>query len=150
MPLQIPQTISTNYFQVLEVAREQSESSSANRPSYHNNQNLLASVKGNQVPAEFSSMDQADFSMKPWTPKNGEECQFKCCHFCRPNLQERAYLSMDAIANADIPLTAVHGFGFHTSDFKNRPISAVNVVKNLGLRQPPQPVRLLIPTQNQY
>lgn len=92
-------------------------------------------------------MHQASLPLKPWTPQNGEECQFKCCPYCRPSLQERAWLPLDAIVNADIPLTAVHGFGFHLSDFKQRPVSDVNVVKNLGLREPPPPVRISLPTQ---
>jgi len=76
---------------------------------------------------------------KPWLPF--KECQFKCCHTCRPTLGERAYLSLNGIANGDIPATATIGFGFHLQ--KRRPVTSVDIIKTIGLRTPPAPVRFL-------
>ena len=75
---------------------------------------------------------------KPWLPAKGGECQFKCCHFCRPTLVDRSFLSLNGIANGDIPPTAITGFGFHLQ--KKRPIGLVKHVLNLGLRPSAPPV----------
>ncbi|EKD19993.1 uncharacterized protein L3040_002329 [Drepanopeziza brunnea f. sp. 'multigermtubi'] len=61
--------------------------------------------------------------MKPWLPLRDGECQFKVCHTCRPNFQERSFLSLNGIARNDIPPTAITGFGFHLR--KARPVSLV-------------------------
>ncbi|RDL39451.1 uncharacterized protein BP5553_03791 [Venustampulla echinocandica] len=74
---------------------------------------------------------------KPWLPIQGGECQFKCCHKCRPTLGERAYLSLNGIADNDVPLTASTGFGFHLD--KVRPVTLVKYVKSIGLRPSPPP-----------
>ncbi|KAG9236601.1 hypothetical protein BJ875DRAFT_541200 [Amylocarpus encephaloides] len=75
---------------------------------------------------------------KPWVPIRGTECQFKCCHRCRHTYSERTWLSLDGIADNDVPWTAVTGFGFHL--MKSRPVSRVEHVKNLGLRPNPKPL----------
>jgi hypothetical protein len=77
---------------------------------------------------------------KPWLPLKGGECQFKCCHMCRPTCGDRSYLSLNGIANDDIPLTAITGFGFHL--MKQRPVALWKHVQNLGLRPNPPPVRI--------
>ncbi|TGO57083.1 hypothetical protein BOTNAR_0209g00120 [Botryotinia narcissicola] len=74
---------------------------------------------------------------RPWLPSRGTECQFKCCHTCRPTLLDRSYLSLNAIADDDLPCTATTGFGFNLQKF--RPVGNVEVVKNLGLRPNPVP-----------
>ncbi|KAK8901769.1 hypothetical protein ACHAQE_002390 [Botrytis cinerea] len=74
---------------------------------------------------------------RPWLPSRGTECQFKCCHTCRPTLLDRSYLSLNAIANDDLPCTATTGFGFNLQKF--RPVGNAEVVKNLGLRPNPVP-----------
>jgi hypothetical protein len=79
---------------------------------------------------------QTNTQKKPWLPK--QECQFRCCHACRNNLGERAYLSLNGIANGDIPPTAITGYGFHV--LRQRPVVRVELVKNLGLRPVPIPV----------
>ncbi|KAL2075537.1 hypothetical protein VTL71DRAFT_480 [Oculimacula yallundae] len=79
-----------------------------------------------------------DNGLKPWFPLPGGECQFKCCHFCRPSLKERSFLSLNGIADGDIPSTSITGFGFHL--LGKRPVALVKHVKNLGLRpNPPSP-----------
>ncbi|KAK0128547.1 hypothetical protein ONS95_000513 [Cadophora gregata] len=75
--------------------------------------------------------------LKPWFPLQGGECQFKCCHFCRPSMKERSFLSLNGIANGDIPATTITGFGFHLQ--RKRPVALVKHVKNLGLRPNPPP-----------
>lgn len=69
---------------------------------------------------------------KSWKPVG--ECQFKCCHHCRPSLVDRTWLSLDGIVNDDIPLTAITGYGFHLQ--KKRPVAPVEVVEHIGLRYP--------------
>jgi hypothetical protein len=79
---------------------------------------------------------------KSWLPT--QECQFKCCHRCRPSCRERSYLSLNAVADGELPATAITGFGFHYQ--KERPVARVEHVKNLGLRPNPimRKVRLQI------
>ncbi|KAH7342682.1 hypothetical protein BKA65DRAFT_526743 [Rhexocercosporidium sp. MPI-PUGE-AT-0058] len=79
-----------------------------------------------------------DNGLKPWFPLQGGECQFKCCHFCRPSLKERSFLSLNGIADGDIPSTSITGFGFHLQ--KQRPVALVKHVQNLGLRPNPAPL----------
>ncbi|PMD59238.1 uncharacterized protein K444DRAFT_591416 [Hyaloscypha bicolor E] len=76
-------------------------------------------------------------SSKPWLPLRGGECQFKVCHSCRPTCEIRSYLSLNGIANNDIPPTAITGFGFNLT--RKRPVALVEHVKNLGLRKNPPP-----------
>ncbi|CZT01079.1 uncharacterized protein RAG0_08885 [Rhynchosporium agropyri] len=78
-----------------------------------------------------------DNGLKPWFPLQGGECQFKCCHVCRPSLRERSYLSLNGIADGDIPSTSIMGFGFHLTG--QRPVGLVKHVQNLGLRPNPPP-----------
>lgn len=70
---------------------------------------------------------------KSWLPTH--ECQFKCCHTCRPGLAERNYLSLNAVANGELPATAITGFGFHYQ--RKRPVALVKHARNLGLRSNP-------------
>ena len=64
---------------------------------------------------------------------------YKICPFCRPSAADRAYLSLNAVANGEIPPTAATGFGFHL--LGERPVVDANVVRNIGLRSAP-PVSL--------
>jgi hypothetical protein len=68
-----------------------------------------------------------------WIPKEEDECQFKCCHNCRPTCEARSYLSVDGILKDDIPATAAVGFGFHL--LGSRPVINADIVKNIGSRQ---------------
>lgn len=72
---------------------------------------------------------------KIWMPTKDSECQFKCCHYCRPSLVDRSYLSLGEIANGDISPSAAAGFGFHL--LGKRPTALLRHVKNLGLRTSP-------------
>ncbi|KAH8668005.1 hypothetical protein BGZ60DRAFT_528346 [Tricladium varicosporioides] len=85
----------------------------------------------NSIPAAIPP-NQDHRTDKPWLPLRGGECQFKCCHRCRPALADRSFLSLNAVVNNDVPLTAITGFGFHLQ--KSRPIGPKDVVENIGLR----------------
>lgn len=50
---------------------------------------------------------------------------------------ERCFLSLDAIANDEIPMTAVSGFGFNL--LGRRPVVPVKYAMNYGLRPEPRP-----------
>ncbi|KAH6693837.1 hypothetical protein F5X68DRAFT_248309 [Plectosphaerella plurivora] len=70
---------------------------------------------------------------KPWVAKSIKECIHKVCPYCRPNGEERVYVSLDGVANGDVPATAATGFGFHI--FGQRPVCDVSVVAKTGLRK---------------
>ncbi|KAK8017221.1 hypothetical protein PG991_008297 [Apiospora marii] len=90
-------------------------------------------------PAEYEELcDQK----KPWVASEAQECQFKCCHACRPTCEQRASLSLDGIAKGDIPPTAISGFGFHLQG--SRPVMDAGTVQNIGYRAVPWPHALPI------
>ncbi|KAK6851498.1 hypothetical protein PG995_011623 [Apiospora arundinis] len=89
-----------------------------------------------------ASLPNAD---KPWVVSEGDECQFKCCHACRPTCEQRASLSLDGIVKGDIPPTAISGFGFHLQG--SRPLVDAEVVQNIGYRAVPWP-NALIPAED--
>lgn len=64
-----------------------------------------------------------------------EECQYKLCPTCHKNGRDKSWLSLDGIANGDIPPTAATAFSF--SYMRERPLLDPNVVKNLGYRAVP-------------
>ena len=75
------------------------------------------------------------FERQPWVPDPVDECQFKCCPTCRPALESRSYVSLNGVANDDIPPSVAAGFGFHHAG--SRPIVDAKIVKNLGYRAVP-------------
>lgn len=83
--------------------------------------------------ATLSSPLGSNIQEKTWLPV--VECQFKVCHHCRPGFEERSFLSLDAVANGEIPATAATGFGFNFTG--TRPVGLVKHVRNLGLRPNP-------------
>ena len=122
----------SNALEVLDLA---SEDISHYEQSYTTTPSRVGSSARNS--ALSASIPTKKASTKPWLPLRGGECQFKCCHYCRPSLLDRSYLSLDGIANDDIPATAITGFGFNLQ--KYRPVALVKHVQNLGLRpNPPQ------------
>ncbi|OHE91522.1 hypothetical protein CORC01_13171 [Colletotrichum orchidophilum] len=68
----------------------------------------------------------------PWVPRAKDECQYKICSYCRPGGADRAYISLDGIAEGNIPATAATGYGFHL--FRRRPVCSSQLVANIGLR----------------
>ncbi len=80
---------------------------------------------------EKSRANNHQFSMPSTEPK----CRLQVCPLCRMVFSERAYLSLNGIANGDIPASAATGYGFHLH--AQRPIAPPDIVKNLGLRPVP-------------
>ncbi|PFH63283.1 hypothetical protein XA68_14935 [Ophiocordyceps unilateralis] len=74
---------------------------------------------------------------KPWIRTVQEECQYRVCPRCRPALSDRAFLSLNAVADGEIPPTAAVGFGFHTMG--ERPVFDVEMIQNLGTGAPITP-----------
>ncbi|GKT51638.1 uncharacterized protein ColSpa_11819 [Colletotrichum spaethianum] len=68
----------------------------------------------------------------PWVPNAKDECQYKICPYCRPGGADRAYISLDGVAEGSIPATAATGYGFHL--FRQRPVCSSSLIANLGLR----------------
>ncbi|PQE18115.1 flagellar motor protein [Rutstroemia sp. NJR-2017a BVV2] len=87
-------------------------------------------------PAKYKSRKSSS-TRSPWLPAKGYECQFKCCHSCRPTLLDRSYLSLNGIVNGDVPATAITGFSFNLE--KSRPVAKASIVSNLGFRPVPLP-----------
>ncbi|WDK15123.1 hypothetical protein CGRA01v4_06404 [Colletotrichum graminicola] len=75
----------------------------------------------------------------PWVPNAKDECKYKICPYCRPGGADRAYISLDGVAEGSIPATAATGYGFHL--FRQRPICSSSLVANLGLRPASAPAR---------
>ncbi|POR35102.1 Uncharacterized protein TPAR_04693 [Tolypocladium paradoxum] len=73
----------------------------------------------------------SDFK-KPWVCNIREECQYRVCPRCRPASADRAFLSLNAVANGEVPPTAATGFGFHIMG--ERPIVDADIIKNLESR----------------
>ncbi len=44
-----------------------------------------------------------DVSPRPWIVSRRNECRFQVCHFCRMTFGERTYLSLNGIADGDVP-----------------------------------------------
>lgn len=81
-------------------------------------------------------------SQRPWLPFLGGECQTKWCHACKPHCLDRSWMSLDGIANGELPLTAIHGLSFILEG--ERIVSDVKHVLNLGLRPNPALVRVSV------
>jgi hypothetical protein len=112
--------------QVLDVAKRHSR----DLELYRHNEKIILN------PFSILGSDISD-ATKLWVPNPQDECQFKVCHRCRHVCLERSYLSLDAIANDEIPMTAVAGFGFNL--LGKRPVVPRKCAINYGLRPYPRP-----------
>ncbi|UKZ79142.1 hypothetical protein TrVFT333_006892 [Trichoderma virens FT-333] len=74
---------------------------------------------------------------KPWLCTPQEECQYRVCQNCRPGCADRAFLSLNAVADGEVPPTAAAGYSFHL--LGQRPIVDANVLRNIGCRPVPLP-----------
>ncbi|KAI0416193.1 hypothetical protein F5X98DRAFT_187647 [Xylaria grammica] len=113
---------------LLDVVSRQSRASSKAQQLYYPS----GSYRGSLVKPPPGFVD-----MKPWVPREDEECQAKYCHHCRPSCEPRSYLSLDGILNGDVPPTAATGFGFHR--MRTRPIVNAGIMREIGLRPVPWP-----------
>ncbi|PHH77016.1 hypothetical protein CDD80_1003 [Ophiocordyceps camponoti-rufipedis] len=75
---------------------------------------------------------------KPWLRTLTEECQYRVCPRCRPALADRAFLSLNAVAQGEIPPTAAVGFGFHTMG--ERPVFDAESMRDFGLAAQQRPL----------
>ncbi|KAK0711698.1 hypothetical protein B0H67DRAFT_647047 [Lasiosphaeris hirsuta] len=74
---------------------------------------------------------------KPWVPDERLECQYKICHSCHHFGKEKSFLGLDGILDGYIPPHAATAFGFNP--LGRRPVTRVDLVKNLGYRAVPMP-----------
>lgn len=72
----------------------------------------------------------------PFLMPQAEECKTTLCPRCgRLGAgEQQSFLSLDGVLKGDIPPSAAVGFGFRA--LGGRPVAKVNIVKNLGLRDP--------------
>ncbi|XWW98070.1 hypothetical protein V2A60_006066 [Cordyceps javanica] len=64
-----------------------------------------------------------------------KECLYRVCARCRPACVDRAYISLDAVANDQIPPTAATGFSFQS--ISGRPVTDARIVRSIGQRPVP-------------
>ena len=60
-------------------------------------------------------------------------CNFQVCHACRPFFQDRLPMGFDSVLNNEVPALS-------QDEVKTLPVRDAKVVRNLGLRHPPQPL----------
>ncbi|KAM5353899.1 hypothetical protein ACJ41O_000549 [Fusarium nematophilum] len=83
-------------------------------------------------PTSFESFTNDSIYAGKWTCGKEEECQYKVCPRCRPACADRAFLSLNAVANGEVPATAVLEFGFHK--IGGSPIIHAGVLGEMGER----------------
>ncbi|KAL7946775.1 hypothetical protein V8C42DRAFT_343707 [Trichoderma barbatum] len=90
--------------------------------------------------AEPYGLDSASCNIgfqKPWLCNPQEECQYRVCQNCRPGCADRAFVSLNAVANGEVPPTAAAGYSFHL--LRERPVIDANVLRDIGCRPVPLP-----------
>ncbi|PTB38258.1 hypothetical protein M441DRAFT_249228 [Trichoderma asperellum CBS 433.97] len=90
--------------------------------------------------AQPYGLDSASCSIglqKPWLCSPQEECQYRVCQNCRPSYADRAFLSLNAVANGEVPPTAAAGYSFHL--LGQRPVIDASILLNIGCRPVPLP-----------
>ncbi|KAI0526642.1 hypothetical protein F5B22DRAFT_655765 [Xylaria bambusicola] len=118
---------------VLNIVSQQHQASDSTPPlyypsgSYRRNSLKLPAGLGFPVPT----------GIKPWVPREDDECQAKYCHYCRPSCEPRSYLSLNGIMSGEVPPTVATGYGFHR--MKARPIVDATIIRDIGLRPVPWP-----------
>lgn len=58
------------------------------------------------------------------------DCQWKCCHACRPTYQDRAWQGLDGVLAGDATPFVIEEFGRYR-------VSDANIARKLGLTRPP-------------
>ncbi|KAL7784102.1 hypothetical protein V8C37DRAFT_396304 [Trichoderma ceciliae] len=90
--------------------------------------------------AQPHGLDSASCSIglqKPWLCSPQEECQYRVCQNCRPGCADRSFLSLNAVADGEVPPTAAAGYSFHL--LGQRPVIDARALKNMGCRPVPLP-----------
>ncbi|KAI8717791.1 hypothetical protein NCS52_00856100 [Fusarium sp. LHS14.1] len=87
-------------------------------------------------PPGFESYTNDSIYAGQWSCGETKICQYRVCPCCRPAVADRAFLDMGAIADGQLPLTAVIGFGF--KEIGGKPVVSSEIIKRIGQRGPPQ------------
>jgi hypothetical protein len=85
-------------------------------------------------PSGFEASLNDNPSAGRWIYDVEAECHYKICPRCRPICADRAFLSLNAVANGEIPPTAAAGFGFEP--VHGRPVIAKVVIKHINEHHP--------------
>ncbi|KAL3602408.1 hypothetical protein FPOAC2_06717 [Fusarium poae] len=65
-----------------------------------------------------------------WAYGENKSCQYRVCPRCRPVCIDRSFLSLDAVADGEIPPTAAAGFGFEA--LGGRPVIDKDVINHIN------------------
>ncbi|KAM0348653.1 hypothetical protein ACHAPU_004088 [Fusarium lateritium] len=84
-------------------------------------------------PPDFEAPLNEISSTGQGVPYEVKDCQYKICPRCRPICADRAFLSLNAVANGEIPPTAAAGFGFES--LQGRPVISKDVIKCIDEHQ---------------
>jgi hypothetical protein len=88
---------------------------------------------GNPAPGFGAHMDD-DADTEQWKRDDKKNCQYRVCPRCRPVCVDRAFLSLDAVANGEIPPTAAAGSGFEA--LGGRPVIKKVVIECINEHRP--------------
>ncbi|KOS20828.1 hypothetical protein ESCO_004396 [Escovopsis weberi] len=97
------------------------------------NRAIMMKHLSHQIPQGTNLSDMR----QPWDGGSHQECYYLVCPRCRPACALRSSLSLNAVANGEIPPTAATGYGFHNTG--GRPVVDARIVSNLGCRPVPLP-----------
>ena len=91
----------------------------------------LSGILGKKTPPPAPSYGEY---MLRLVPSRSQRCVYRTCQNCRPVSKDRAWVCIDhALETAIVPEI--------NFEFDFRPISDVNLVRSIGLRTPPKPVK---------
>ncbi|KAJ3531842.1 hypothetical protein NM208_g8698 [Fusarium decemcellulare] len=82
-------------------------------------------------PPQFEVFTNDSIYAGRWTCGEEEECHYKICSRCRPACADRAFLSLNAVADGKVPPTAATGFGFE--ELGGKPVVSSDILK--GIRE---------------
>ncbi|KAJ4014428.1 hypothetical protein NW752_007188 [Fusarium irregulare] len=88
---------------------------------------------GNPAPGFGAHMND-DAYTEQWKRDDKKNCQYRVCPRCRPICVDRAFLSLDAVANGEIPPTAAAGSGFEA--LGGRPVIKKDVIECINEHRP--------------
>jgi len=89
-----------------------------------------ASTQTSKVSAVVNSIDQHSYLTN--LSRAAPPCDFRCCHRCRPFLQERLPYSLNAVLNDDASTPSL-------DDLNNTHVIDAKVARHFGLKHPPRP-----------
>lgn len=112
----------------------------SNRPQVHKTaaQDIDAAVLRNKAKWNGGGLLDGnplygDSEAKPWLRNHTKPCTYTICPRCRPGAAERAFISLDGVADGDVAPTAAVGYGFHSMGY--RPVVDANILRTIGDRE---------------